>query len=109
MHLDKTDTASETGDIDEQHTIHEGEGNTETPSTSKEHNQHDQQNSGKEDKSDPAKDDYQGDTDSLSSDYPSQKENTDEDFQLGMTLSSENEDDDMDENMPRPCRRKNKG
>ena len=26
---------------------------------------------------------YQGDTDLLSSDYPSQKENTDEDFQPG--------------------------
>ena len=109
MHLHKTDTASETGNIDEQHNIHEGEGNTETPSASKEHNQHDQQYSAKEDKSDPAKEDYQGDTESLSSDYPSQKENTDEEFQLGMMLSSKNEDDDMDEKMATPHRRKNKG
>ena len=100
LHLDKTHTA-----FDEQHNIHEGEGNTETPSTS---NEHDQQHSGK-DKSDPAKDDYQGDTESPSSDDPSQKENTDEEFQLGMMPSSENEDDDMDENMATPHRRKNKG
>ena len=67
MYLDKTDPASETGNIDELHNIHEGEGNTETPSTSKEHDQHDQQQS--------------GNTELLSLNYPSQKENTDEEFQ----------------------------
>ena len=104
------DTASETAHIDQEDNIPEGEGNTQTPSTSKEHDQDDQQHSEKEEKSDPAKDDYKGDTESMSSHQPSQKGDTDEDFQLGMTSCSESdEDDNMDENMPTPHRRKNQG
>ena len=46
----------------------------------------------------------------MSSHQPSQKGDTDEDFQPRMTSSLESdEDDNMDENMPTPRRRKNQG
>ena len=104
------DTASETAHIDQEDNIPEGEGNTQAPNISKEGNQDDQQHSEKEEKSDLAKDDYEDNTESMSSHQPSKKGNTDEDFQPGMTSSSESDEDDhMDKNMPTPHRRKNQG
>ena len=61
---------------------------------------------------DTTKEDHQGKTESLSSDVPPAKDNSDEeDFQPGTSSSNNDEDDDMesDKNIPRGHKRKNKG
>ena len=109
LHLDKTETASETGETQQQEKTDPCKPHTDTATTSKQDDPDDEQNLAKEG----TKEAYKADTESLSSDDPPAKDNTDDgNFQPGTTSSSYNDDDDdmeSDENIPRHHKRKNQG
>ena len=108
LHLDRTDTASETRETAKGNKIDPGKPHRDTATTSKEDNPDDDQNSAK----DATKEGYQGKTEPLSSDDPPTKDNSDDEDFKPRTSSSDNEEDEedkSDENICRGCKRKNRG
>ena len=93
LHLERTETASETRETVKGDKIDPGKPHTDTTTTSKEDNPDDDQNSAK----DATKEDYQSKTESLSSDDPPAKDNSDdEDFELGTSSLDNDEDEESD-------------
>ena len=74
MHLDRTDTASETGETAEAKKIDPGKPHTDTATTSKQDDPDDDQNLAK----DGTKEVYKGDIESMSLNDPPAKDNTDD-------------------------------
>ena len=88
--------------------IDPGKPHTDPATTSKEDNPDEDSNSAEN----TTKEDYQGETESLSSsDLPPKDKSDDEDFKLGTSSLDNEEEDEMEsnENVPKPRKRKNKG